>query len=737
MGMQKAFLHFALFTVGCLSGISSGQTEEKKFDDLVEKLKADDFEVRMEAVYGLAKFGERSIDVLIEALTDEDEDVCFAVVKSLSMIGIPAIPKLVALRSRKDLSDIVPTVLGKMGGEALPHLGNFAEDLAALTEDEDVVLRRAAISAVVTIGSVSKSIVTRVVAALQDEDGKVKKTSATYIATHGRYAAQHVPALVRALDDPDPEVHVGVAIGLGQMGPLAKAAVPKLVQILKESSKEFASPTPNEISLAIAGIGFAAIEALDAALESATPRARYWVVFTLGRIGPETVHQLVKVIRDKEPKGRKEALEFLVKSGPSAFPAIGALLDILKTEEGELHELARKVLIGIGEIAIPDVLDLMRSGDASLRDDAVRILGALGSRGWPAVPSLLPLLAHEDRDVREKAGWILSRIGERAAPSLIKMLDIENPEVRMGAVRALRDMGWNAKSAVLRLNRIAEDEKEREAIREACREAIREIESGNVPRAAGKFGDRPQEADRTRFKDLRKSLKSFAREYEKEYAGRFGLKVKENPPEFVLLIFQTTDELKDFLEKSRYRRIHPPPALYISGADTICIALGDDPRPEITGNFVHELVHHLNHHYFSVMDPWIDEGLAMLLQIDYMQRAMNIMSDSSVQERFKKYMNEVMKRLPHVPLKELISKSNEHWGYNMEKESDKNYMKALAVVYYLRQKFPNTFFTNCREYMRIRRTEKTGLGYPPRAFMKAFKMPVYKVEEELKAFYGK
>lgn len=75
------------------------------------------------------------------------------------------------------------------------------------------------------------------------------------------------------------------------------------------------------------------------------------------------------------------------------------------------------------------------------------IIGRLAEHGIDAVPALIEAF-EEDEHVRVGAAHVLARIGEPAVPDLINALRSDNYYTRYGAVEALQEMGPEASDAV-------------------------------------------------------------------------------------------------------------------------------------------------------------------------------------------------------------------------------------------------------------------------------------------------
>ncbi len=151
-----------------------------------------------------------------------------------------------------------------------------------------------------------------------------------------------------------------------------------------------------------------------------------------------------------------------------------ALVEKLKSSDQAVSGAAALELIGLGEPAVPALVDLLRDPDPSYRANAARTFWAMGARAGSAAPALGEALADSDTAVRVGAAMALDNMGPAAAPAvpaLVKGLRDPSGEVRQWAARALGSIGSAAESAVPALERAAKLEE----VRGPAEESIRKI----------------------------------------------------------------------------------------------------------------------------------------------------------------------------------------------------------------------------------------------------------------------
>ena len=117
---------------------------------------------------------------------------------------------------------------------------------------------------------------------------------------------------------------------------------------------------------------------------------------------------------------------------PSPMGELQVEVDAAETEDNEEKE---KTVIN--ERALAALVEALRDPEASVREQAVSILGRM--RYEPAMDQFIDIALNDaDADVREQAAWSLGMIrGSRAAESLNRVLQDPDPDVREQAAWAL------------------------------------------------------------------------------------------------------------------------------------------------------------------------------------------------------------------------------------------------------------------------------------------------------------
>jgi HEAT repeat protein len=215
----------------------------------------------------LAEIGEPATDIvaaLMQAIEDTDSVLQRAAASSLSHIGQPAIPRMVASVRMKLSSnplriiwalgemgpvaqDAVPALIDVLSDDqnmraeaaiALGKVGPGARDalpvLTDLISDGSYNVCAAAARAVIRIGQAPGDIMPTLINALASDDPDTSRQAGWAIRAIENPDVNVIPSLVEALQRED--LYSSIVRCLRVMGPRAQAATPALVAILRDSS---------------------------------------------------------------------------------------------------------------------------------------------------------------------------------------------------------------------------------------------------------------------------------------------------------------------------------------------------------------------------------------------------------------------------------------------------------------------------------------------------------------------
>lgn len=207
----------------------------------------------------------------------------------------------VDLRPDEEIYEVIQIV--PKGQEQIEASDGIIESLIKQLSDNNVEVRRAAVSGLISNYKSAKNAVPALIKALRDSDVTVSTNAAIALGIMGNPAA--VPALEKALRDERESVRTHAAQALGRMGgstafgdkadrplPARDAAVSALIRALRDENEDVS----NIAAWALSGIG-----------ESAK----------------DTVPALIEALKDEDDNVRRNAAEVLKKIGtPEALKAV-------------------------------------------------------------------------------------------------------------------------------------------------------------------------------------------------------------------------------------------------------------------------------------------------------------------------------------------------------------------------------------------------------------------------------
>jgi len=289
--------------------------------------------------------------------------------------------------------------------------------LASFLKETDPFVAEDAARALGFLAKAPEVAVPALAEALGDLRPSVRRQATMSLGMFRSGASNAVPALLKALDDPDPMVSNSARTTLRQMvmgarfGPDAASAVPMLITFLKNGDATLAEE-------AARSLGF--------------PRLASEVV----------VSALAEALGDQRSGVRRQAMMSLTMYGPhvptNAVPALVKALDDPDTMVSNWARTALRLMAMGGRLrpeAVPDVpllIGFLKSGDATLAEEAARSLGFLRKSPEVVVPVLVEALGDSRTTVRRQAMISLGMFGRdarEALPGLVKALDDPDPSI--------------------------------------------------------------------------------------------------------------------------------------------------------------------------------------------------------------------------------------------------------------------------------------------------------------------
>lgn len=158
----------------------------------------------------------------------------------------------------------------------------------------------------------------------------------------------------------------------------------------------------------LAEMGVGVVPHLQRWLSSDEVERRWWATRTLAQMNdPQVLPLLLKALRDEDLSVRQcAALALRHHPSPQSIPA---LLEALQGADRLLARLAGDALAAIGEVAVPDLLQVLGRAQGEARLEAMRALALM--RSPKAMQSLLEALDGDSALLEYWANEGLERLG--------------------------------------------------------------------------------------------------------------------------------------------------------------------------------------------------------------------------------------------------------------------------------------------------------------------------------------
>ncbi len=261
-----------------------------------------------------------------------------------------------------------------------------------------------------------------------------------------RRGVRAVPALLARLEAEQQEVVDHATEILRQIGEPALPALLEAIRAGKPALRDrcvevlaypgFTEPMRTRVVTALVQ----GLQAPQVAVRTACVRA-----LRKHRVAPSTLEAVARLLDDADESVRLEAIRTLRES---ALPGSLAMLRGLQGREGEVR-LACLLELAVEEqpcspVIARAVAAVLFDHDATLREQAVKILRRHGSQAVDAIPQLIKVLQEGDAGQKADAARVLAALGRRAAPArhaLEKAAGHREPEVRRWAALAVHRAG--------------------------------------------------------------------------------------------------------------------------------------------------------------------------------------------------------------------------------------------------------------------------------------------------------
>ncbi len=419
------------------------------------------------AADALVKMGPEAVPAVIDSLRrpGEHQDQMIQVLGRMGPAAKDAIPVLAAIfqKDRTTLRQHAAQALGQMGSEARSALPALIRGLA----DNDSHIRFQTGLALLRIDPSNAEARPVLARFLPDDDALVGLEAAAMLARTDPGDSAAIEYLMAMVQRPGP--HRGKAAqALGDLGSEAKSVVRTLIDSVLDDLNADAAlalvridpdrALPVLLEAEREG-GRAGMEAVLPALEQLGPKAR------------DVAPDLVELLRHPRPyppsqaghppRGQGETDKETGRQGdkenPSSPVSLSPCLPVSLSQGGQgggigrdrLHERTAVLLARLDPLqAVPFLVQGLRGEASSSRYPYYEALKELGPEAAPAVPELIELLKNPDGSVRSRAVSLLGNIGKPAVAALLAVLQGEKGDAQALAVEALWRIGPDARDAL-------------------------------------------------------------------------------------------------------------------------------------------------------------------------------------------------------------------------------------------------------------------------------------------------
>ncbi len=305
------------------------------------------------------KFPGEVLPILIEVLEEPEVDIRHAAVRAFGL-GLGS--------EGKDEEEVIKALA------------------ARIEKDEEAIIRREAIQSLGYFRTTDSRVYKALAIALSDEDPKVRRTSAEVLRELGA-SASILNEITAALKDPDSYLRSDL---LRAMQKLDSAELEGVVHPVAELLKD------DRASVREQAIG---------------------VIRAAGPAGAEVLPALTKALSDTSNNVIVGAIRTLDALGPEhARNALPELLELIKGESFRSTGAVARIMVTIGDPAIPSLIELLSHNNYEVRARSASILGSFGPAAKEAVPRLTSIYQDENEHeaVRRNAYFAVTNItGEK------------------------------------------------------------------------------------------------------------------------------------------------------------------------------------------------------------------------------------------------------------------------------------------------------------------------------------
>jgi len=380
-------------------------------------------EVQQIAIEALVKFGYLAIDPLITSLENGSISARENTVAALNQIDDDRViePLLrVLLSENTDVQQAAADALGKREIE-----DRAIEPVIAAVLDEDPDVREAAARALGMIKE-ARAVNSLITATTLYDKDEYLVLSQYAIESLVKIGAPSVDPLIVLLGNDDGWIQDNAAEALGNIG---EPAVEPLIAALKDENpglRTYAASALGDIKDA------RAIEPLLITLRDEDNNVSSRSREALSSIGAPAIEPFIALLKDKDPKIRREAVLGLrfIEDERVIEPLIGALKD----QDAYVRVAAAEAFEEINDTrAVEPLIAALSDADQRVRWHAVNSLGEL--LDTRSVEGLINALRDKDDNVRDAAAQVLTYLGEPAVAPLLSALETQDLRIVASAYR--------------------------------------------------------------------------------------------------------------------------------------------------------------------------------------------------------------------------------------------------------------------------------------------------------------
>lgn len=399
---------------------------------LLKALGDGDERVRRKAAFAISRLKPADHEyrlTLINALREKNSEDA----QTLAEMGAPAVPSLLDALGDKDAGSKAAYALSQVGKQTVPALMHC---LIA----EDPRTRQYAAQALGALGADAKDAIPLLLSLLKDKVGSVRLAVAESLDNIGydRHYVSRQPVKPPVLPNYPPQI-APPRIPLNEFARLV--LTPELQEALNDKN-ELVAGQILEILEFIAPVSKEAVSALVSAIKNEKYSVRYGAIYKVRWIQPpaiEAIPTLIKYLKDTDKSIRRESMFTLASLG---------------CKDKELASL------------------LVAALDDKYHLSSVCIaLSQIGLEGKAAIPGLIQRLHYYWHSYEISSA--LASMAPDSIPPLIKSLKHKNTKTRVGAAKALGEIGASAKLAIPALREAIKDSDS--DVRDSAKEALNQI----------------------------------------------------------------------------------------------------------------------------------------------------------------------------------------------------------------------------------------------------------------------